>query len=123
MCLIFVFEHCRCKHVTAIDIDPKKIDYAYHNAAIYEVGDHIDFIKGDFFVLAPKLKVLKRLHVNNLVYNFKTGNLKMLTCVVLFSFMFPTLKRNCDLGIFVILFVLVLKSATCSILFVFFNLF
>ncbi|XP_057986863.1 uncharacterized protein LOC110643631 isoform X1 [Hevea brasiliensis] len=46
----------RCKHVTAIDVDPKKIDYAYHNAAIYGVRDQIDFIKGDFFVLAPKLK-------------------------------------------------------------------
>ncbi|WCJ35427.1 S-adenosyl-L-methionine-dependent methyltransferases superfamily protein [Euphorbia peplus] len=46
----------RCKHVTAIDIDPKKIDYAYHNAAIYGVQEKVDFIKGDSFVLAPKLK-------------------------------------------------------------------
>ncbi|XP_050212485.1 uncharacterized protein LOC126664243 isoform X2 [Mercurialis annua] len=45
-----------CKHVTAIDVDPKKIDYAYHNASIYGVDDQIDFIVGDFFVLAPKLK-------------------------------------------------------------------
>ncbi|KAI5354465.1 hypothetical protein L3X38_007360 [Prunus dulcis] len=44
------------KHVIAIDIDPKKIDYAHHNAAIYGVDDRIDFIKGDFFELAPKLK-------------------------------------------------------------------
>lgn len=44
----------------AIDIDPKKIDYAHHNAAIYGVDDRIDFIKGDFFDLAPKLKVLKQ---------------------------------------------------------------
>ncbi|PQQ15599.1 uncharacterized protein Pyn_28992 [Prunus yedoensis var. nudiflora] len=44
------------KHVIAIDIDPKKIDYAHHNAAIYGVDDRIDFIKGDFFDLAPKLK-------------------------------------------------------------------
>lgn len=49
----------RSKHVTAVDIDEKKIDYAHHNAAIYGVDDHIDFIKGDFFTLAPKLKVLK----------------------------------------------------------------
>ncbi|CAN1163876.1 Trimethylguanosine synthase [Linum perenne] len=48
----------RCKHVIAIDIDPKKIEFAYHNAAIYEVDDQIDFIEGDFFNLAPKLKVL-----------------------------------------------------------------
>ncbi|CAN0873009.1 Trimethylguanosine synthase [Linum grandiflorum] len=47
-----------CKHVIAIDIDPKKIEYAYHNASIYEVDDQIDFIVGDFFSLAPKLKGL-----------------------------------------------------------------
>ncbi|GKV04622.1 hypothetical protein SLEP1_g16765 [Rubroshorea leprosula] len=46
----------RSAHVIAIDIDPKKIDYAYHNAAVYGVDDRIDFIKGDFFLLAPKLK-------------------------------------------------------------------
>lgn len=46
----------RCRHVVAIDIDPLKIDYARHNAAIYRVDDQIDFIAGDFFVLAPKLK-------------------------------------------------------------------
>ncbi|KAF3446649.1 hypothetical protein FNV43_RR11829 [Rhamnella rubrinervis] len=46
----------RTRHVTAIDIDPKKIDYAHHNAAIYGVDDRIDFIKGDFFAMAPKLK-------------------------------------------------------------------
>ncbi|MED6145946.1 hypothetical protein PIB30_029800 [Stylosanthes scabra] len=45
-----------CNHVIAIDIDPLKIDYARHNAAIYGVDDQIDFIIGDFFVLAPKLK-------------------------------------------------------------------
>ncbi|KAK6160697.1 hypothetical protein DH2020_004078 [Rehmannia glutinosa] len=44
------------KHVIAIDIDPNKIDYARHNAAIYGVDDNIDFIKGDSFSLAPKLK-------------------------------------------------------------------
>lgn len=43
----------------AIDIDPKKIEYAHHNAIIYGVHDQIDFIVGDFFLLAPKLKVLK----------------------------------------------------------------
>ncbi|KAI4316696.1 hypothetical protein L6164_024651 [Bauhinia variegata] len=45
-----------CEHVIAIDIDPKKIDYATHNAAIYGVNDHIDFLVGDIFLLAPKLK-------------------------------------------------------------------
>ncbi|KAJ7958164.1 Trimethylguanosine synthase [Quillaja saponaria] len=33
-----------------------QIDYAMHNAAIYGVSDQIDFIKGDFFQLAPNLK-------------------------------------------------------------------
>lgn len=42
----------------AVDISPRKIDYATHNAAIYGVSDQIDFITGDFFLLAPKLKVL-----------------------------------------------------------------
>lgn len=44
------------RHVIAIDIDPIKIEYARHNAAIYGVDDRIDFIKGDSFSLAPKLK-------------------------------------------------------------------
>jgi trimethylguanosine synthase len=52
------FFYCRCNHVIAIDIDPLKIGFARHNAAIYRVDDLIDFIIGDFFVLAPKLKVL-----------------------------------------------------------------
>ncbi|XP_057424442.1 uncharacterized protein LOC130718025 isoform X2 [Lotus japonicus] len=46
----------RCGHVIAIDIDPLKIDYARHNASIYGVDDQIEFIIGDFFLLAPKLK-------------------------------------------------------------------
>ncbi|XVE94908.1 hypothetical protein REPUB_Repub02eG0050200 [Reevesia pubescens] len=46
----------RCAHVIAIDIDPKRIGYAYHNAAVYGVDDRIDFVMGDFFALAPKLK-------------------------------------------------------------------
>ncbi|XP_038715875.1 uncharacterized protein LOC120009377 isoform X2 [Tripterygium wilfordii] len=46
----------RSKHVIAIDIDRKKIDYAIHNAAIYGVDDRIDFVEADFFLLAPKLK-------------------------------------------------------------------
>lgn len=42
--------------VIAIDIDPKKIEMAKHNAAIYGVGDRIEFIVGDFLKLAPSLK-------------------------------------------------------------------
>ncbi|XP_073134532.1 uncharacterized protein [Henckelia pumila] len=46
----------RSKHVIAIDIDPNKIEYAMHNASLYGVEDKIDFIRGDSFSLAPKLK-------------------------------------------------------------------
>jgi len=42
--------------VIAIDIDPYKIKLARHNAKIYGVADKIEFIVGDFFHLAPKLK-------------------------------------------------------------------
>jgi trimethylguanosine synthase len=37
-----------CNHVIAIDIDPKKVAYAQHNAEIYGVADRIEFIVGDF---------------------------------------------------------------------------
>ncbi|KAG0550817.1 hypothetical protein BDA96_01G370200 [Sorghum bicolor] len=46
----------KCKHVIAVDIDPQKIDCAHHNASIYGVNDHIDFIVGDFIHIAPHLK-------------------------------------------------------------------
>jgi trimethylguanosine synthase len=42
--------------VIAIDIDPKKIEMAKHNAAIYGVAHRIEFIVGDFFQLAKHLK-------------------------------------------------------------------
>ncbi|KAL3638105.1 hypothetical protein CASFOL_017975 [Castilleja foliolosa] len=45
-----------CRRVVAVDIDPNKIALAAHNAKIYGVQDHIDFIVGDFFQLAPFLK-------------------------------------------------------------------
>ncbi|XP_019436951.1 PREDICTED: trimethylguanosine synthase-like [Lupinus angustifolius] len=45
-----------CSNVIAIDIDPLKIDYARHNAAIYRVENRIEFIVGDSFLLAPRLK-------------------------------------------------------------------
>ena len=37
-----------CKRVIAIDIDPTKIEYAKHNARVYDVHDKIEFIVGDF---------------------------------------------------------------------------
>uniref|UniRef100_A0A0E0KEQ4 Trimethylguanosine synthase n=1 Tax=Oryza punctata TaxID=4537 RepID=A0A0E0KEQ4_ORYPU len=46
----------KCRHVIAIDIDPQKIDCAQHNATVYGVLDHIDFVRGDFIHVAPRLK-------------------------------------------------------------------
>ncbi|KAL7604389.1 hypothetical protein Lser_V15G18953 [Lactuca serriola] len=43
-------------HTIAIDIDPKKIEYAQHNASIYGVKHLIEFITGDSFILAQNLK-------------------------------------------------------------------
>lgn len=44
------------KRVIAIDIDPVKIDLAQNNAEVYGVADKIEFICGDFLLLAPCLK-------------------------------------------------------------------
>ncbi|XP_078253525.1 trimethylguanosine synthase isoform X1 [Rhinoraja longicauda] len=44
------------KRVIAIDIDPVKIDLAYNNAQVYGVADKIEFILGDFILLASDLK-------------------------------------------------------------------
>ncbi|WOL10805.1 hypothetical protein Cni_G19564 [Canna indica] len=43
-------------HVIAIDIDPQKLELAYHNSTIYGVNHKIDFIQGDFFKMAARLK-------------------------------------------------------------------
>lgn len=40
----------------AIDIDPKKIEMAKHNATVYGVADRIEFIVGDFLHLADSIK-------------------------------------------------------------------
>ncbi|XP_065087493.1 trimethylguanosine synthase isoform X2 [Ochlerotatus camptorhynchus] len=45
-----------CSKVIAIDIDPKKIEMAKHNAAVYGVADRIEFITGNFLQLADKLR-------------------------------------------------------------------
>ncbi|XP_033616619.1 trimethylguanosine synthase [Fukomys damarensis] len=44
------------KRVIAIDIDPVKIDLARNNAEVYGIADKIEFICGDFLLLAPDLK-------------------------------------------------------------------
>uniref|UniRef100_A0A7N0TR40 Trimethylguanosine synthase n=2 Tax=Kalanchoe fedtschenkoi TaxID=63787 RepID=A0A7N0TR40_KALFE len=46
----------RSQLVIAIDIDPSKIAYAQHNAAIYGVSSRIEFIQGNSFEIAPTLK-------------------------------------------------------------------
>ncbi|XP_010228528.1 trimethylguanosine synthase isoform X2 [Brachypodium distachyon] len=46
----------KCKHVVAVDIDPQKICCAQHNATVYGVNDHIDFVVGDFIHISPHLK-------------------------------------------------------------------
>ncbi|KAG1039446.1 hypothetical protein G6F43_012500 [Rhizopus delemar] len=45
-----------CNQVIAIDLDPVKLYCARENAKIYGVEHKIEFILGDFFQLAPKLK-------------------------------------------------------------------
>ncbi|NXA37141.1 TGS1 synthase, partial [Eudromia elegans] len=44
------------KRVIAIDIDPEKLSLARNNARVYGVEEHIEFICGDFMVLASELK-------------------------------------------------------------------
>uniref|UniRef100_A0A0E0L8S7 Trimethylguanosine synthase n=1 Tax=Oryza punctata TaxID=4537 RepID=A0A0E0L8S7_ORYPU len=43
-------------YVVAVEIDPRKVELAAHNARIYGVEDMIEFVVGDFFHLAPSLK-------------------------------------------------------------------
>lgn len=44
-------------YVVAVEIDPRKVELAAHNARVYGVEDRIEFVVGDFFLLAPSLKV------------------------------------------------------------------
>ncbi|XP_036262702.1 trimethylguanosine synthase [Molothrus ater] len=44
------------KRVIAIDIDPEKLQLARHNAEVYGVAEHIDFLCGDFMALAAGLR-------------------------------------------------------------------
>ncbi|CAL9135837.1 unnamed protein product [Musa acuminata var. zebrina] len=46
----------KSNYVIAIDIDPQKVELAYHNSTIYGVRDKIDFVQGDFFKMAAYLK-------------------------------------------------------------------
>ncbi|XP_068788794.1 trimethylguanosine synthase isoform X4 [Struthio camelus] len=44
------------KRVIAIDIDPEKLSLARNNAEVYGVADQIEFVCGDFMVLASDIK-------------------------------------------------------------------
>ncbi|XP_062375679.1 trimethylguanosine synthase isoform X2 [Sardina pilchardus] len=44
------------KRVIAIDIDAGRLALAQHNAQVYGVADHIEFLLGDFLQLAPRLR-------------------------------------------------------------------
>nr|CAB3467302.1 unnamed protein product [Digitaria exilis] len=43
-------------YVVAVEIDSRKVELAAHNARVYGVEDRIEFVVGDFFLLAPFLK-------------------------------------------------------------------
>ncbi|XP_046552313.1 LOW QUALITY PROTEIN: trimethylguanosine synthase-like [Haliotis rubra] len=45
-----------CERVIAVDIDPVKLELARHNAGVYGVSDRIEFILGDYLLVAPTLK-------------------------------------------------------------------
>jgi len=45
----------KCTRVIAVDIDPRKVELARHNAKVYGVEDKIEFIVGDFFKVVPGL--------------------------------------------------------------------
>ena len=45
-----------CERVIAIDNNPCRLAIAKHNATLYGVADRIDFILGDFILLAPTLR-------------------------------------------------------------------
>ncbi|KAI5066493.1 hypothetical protein GOP47_0019117, partial [Adiantum capillus-veneris] len=42
--------------VVAVENDPKRIEYAHHNAKIYGVADRIDFVLGDFFTVSSSMR-------------------------------------------------------------------
>ena len=43
--------------MVVVEIDPRKVELARHNARIYGVEHLIEFVVGDFFHLTPYLKV------------------------------------------------------------------
>ncbi|XP_041045870.1 trimethylguanosine synthase isoform X6 [Carcharodon carcharias] len=49
-------EGVKLDQVIAVDIDPVKIDLAQNNARVYGVSEQIEFILGDFMLLASDLK-------------------------------------------------------------------
>lgn len=55
--IILITPFCLPAAVIAIDKDPNKVHLARHNAEVYGVAHCIDFRVGDFFNLAPSLRV------------------------------------------------------------------
>ncbi|XP_043208715.1 trimethylguanosine synthase-like [Amphibalanus amphitrite] len=45
-----------CRLVIAVDICPERVELARFNAGVYGVQDRIQFVVGDFFELAPRLR-------------------------------------------------------------------
>ncbi len=41
-----------CEHVIAVDIDPRRLRMAAHNAEVYGVRKRIEFIQADYMALA-----------------------------------------------------------------------
>ena len=55
-----------CERVIAIDIDPDKIELAWHNARVYCVEDRIEFIVADFFQVMDGYEVIKTAKTDNI---------------------------------------------------------
>jgi trimethylguanosine synthase len=53
MTIAFALKH---RHVTAVDIDKKRLSYSMHNAKLFNVDDRIDFIEGNILTTLSKLK-------------------------------------------------------------------
>lgn len=47
----------RCRQVVAVEMRPDRAALLKHNAAVYGLAERIDVVIGDFFTLAPSIKV------------------------------------------------------------------
>ena len=53
MAIAFALKH---RHVTAVDINKKRIEYSKYNAELFNIADRIDFIEGNILTTLSKLK-------------------------------------------------------------------